>query len=491
MFNDCVRITPFTSSIADEVFRRIGGLDYKGDVSFVSTMRALLYPRTADIRITQQYDSLGYSSGVYDSNSMGSILSAEFGGSYANLIADPDSIPDERIEVVILYISSNEEAAFRCLDEYYNETLSPHYESLEKLQIFYKAITNTRFFVSNNHQMVIVALSKMSYGIWHELQCSIPVFLEYYFKNSPLDEDELALIHSLGGDSSREYLNCLGKLIKRYDLRKEALKILDNFEEKQYKVELRSIRQDIDELDREISEYLDNIHRYIQKKNMLSERAIGVNERIASSGGKSEIQEYFSVNKKIIPIATHASSLIFVVMDYCEFYDEDQAEKAIENHDSYIYESFERNYRESAISKEGMALLMKTIFLDKKIKLRFCAEYSLNLAGYVSVSDHGDYSDFMSYMPNPHIFNYACLGNYEAEINEILENHDYVGAIEQCIASCKSLNFGDYPVMSKFMDVMYNVDNNVNRRCLELPDGNVVTPEEALKWIENTQEGEN
>ena len=77
------------------------------------------------------------------------------------------------------------------------------------------------------------------------------------------------------------------------------------------------------------------------------------------------------------------------------------------------------------------------------------------------------------------------MGNYTTTINRLLKNHDYIGALEQCIASCKSLNWGDSAVMTSFMRSMWG--NGSNNRCIELPDGRVVKPNEAITWLEQQE----
>ena len=52
--------------------------------------------------------------------------------------------------------------------------------------------------------------------------------------------------------------------------------------------------------------------------------------------------------------------------------------------------------------------------------------------------------------------------------------------------SCKSLNFNDSPVMQEFMRRMYGISDyqdSINTRCIELPDGTVVTPVDAINWL--------
>ena len=78
------------------------------------------------------------------------------------------------------------------------------------------------------------------------------------------------------------------------------------------------------------------------------------------------------------------------------------------------------------------------------------------------------------------------MGNYKQTINTLLQNHNYIAAIEQCAASCRSLNFGDSTVMSEFMKRIYGMSDRqsrVNMRCIELPNGSVVYPKEAIEWL--------
>lgn len=130
---------------------------------------------------------------------------------------------------------------------------------------------------------------------------------------------------------------------------------------------------------------------------------------------------------------------------------------------------------------------MTEIFVREEpvLRIKFCAAYRFDLDGNVHAQGHHNFDDykFAEYMPNPHIDRYRCMGGYERTINCLLGNRDYIGALEQCIASCKSLNWGDSTVMAAFMGTMWE-DNGCARRCIELPDGRVVNPIEAIRWVE-------
>ena len=106
------------------------------------------------------------------------------------------------------------------------------------------------------------------------------------------------------------------------------------------------------------------------------------------------------------------------------------------------------------------------------------------------ITDYNYGSEMRECMPNPHIDRYRCIGNYERTINQCIKENNYIGALEQAIASCKSLNFGDSTVMKEFMRRMYGLESYSHNKCVELPDGTVVTPKEAAAWLKEQENGQ-
>ena len=131
---------------------------------------------------------------------------------------------------------------------------------------------------------------------------------------------------------------------------------------------------------------------------------------------------------------------------------------------------------------------MYAIFIDQVLKLRFCCAYTIRLGERVTGMRGYDYNESCdTYIPNPHIDRYSCLGNYERTMNERLMENDAIGAIEQCISSCKSLNFSDSTVMEVFMDRMCGRDGYKHNKCIELPDGSVVDMNGAIEWMKEQE----
>ena len=82
------------------------------------------------------------------------------------------------------------------------------------------------------------------------------------------------------------------------------------------------------------------------------------------------------------------------------------------------------------------------------------------------------------------------MGNYSRTINDALAKRDYITALEQCVASAKSLNLHDSAVMDNFM-ANFTRNSGTSCKAIELPDGRVVHPKDAIKWLEEQEAAAN
>jgi hypothetical protein len=138
-----------------------------------------------------------------------------------------------------------------------------------------------------------------------------------------------------------------------------------------------------------------------------------------------------------------------------------------------------------------MEKLLTAIFIDQTLKIRFCAAYYFDLNGSVGAQYHHRFpSSFSGYKPNPHIDEFECMGNYKRTINEALTRRDYITALEQCVASAKSLNLHDSAVIGRFIG-HFCQNGGSSYKAIELPDGRIVSPKEAIKWIEEQEAAAN
>ena len=129
--------------------------------------------------------------------------------------------------------------------------------------------------------------------------------------------------------------------------------------------------------------------------------------------------------------------------------------------------------------------LLDAIFGDEPVlRVKICAYYDMDVRGDVdSMRRYRFQPNCNDYMPNPHLNHYNCLGNHRRYINDRLTDGDVVGAIEQCIASAKSLNIGEGATMEYFLHDLFQT----SRKIIELPDHTSVNPSEALKWLKDQE----
>lgn len=481
MFKQVIRNTQLTTDAANSFFQHINGDSFQYDVSFVSTLRALVAPRMKE----GEYVYLSF----YQSNYSANQLSEYSARNAVRNVCDLDDIEDGRIIIHnFCHTSQDSNYAWMELMKSTLESVYPGWHRLEKVTDFFKKTFYALCFINPDKKSVVVFVDSMDIRRMHYLQCSIFAFLPWYFDPKlGVSKIEMELIESLREKTPTKYEDCIAKIAEQYDFRTARIRqLLSGFETRYEVMECDKVRREI----QSCIEYIDSLNNqigdYLRAKNEYEIRLLGLEAKIANGSEESEIMDYFLHNNKLVLESVNNDSMVFVVKTYLEYFDEDLAERVIRNETSYVYRPNGRGCN-NIIPAEDMRMLMTAIFLDQKLRIRFCAAYKFNMNGSVSaVSRYSFGAECRDCTPNTHIDRFSCLGNYQRSINELLKHHDYIGAIEQCSASCKSLNFNDSPVMQEFMRRMYGISDyqgSINTRCIELPDGAVVTPVDAINWL--------
>ncbi len=487
MFRNPISHTPFTTDIARECFPNIRGEDWCGDTTFLATLRALLAPRIKDETVYLRFKNTSYDAETIRSHPVKNCVG----------VANASSI--DIGEIVIHNFNNSEQRNNKAwLDLMKNsfEKQNDGWHRLEKVTDFFHKTFYTLCFIQPEGKKVIIFVDDLDIRKLHYLQCSIFAFLPWYFNpEEGVSDIEMALISSLREKNSSNYESCLAKIAEQYDFRSiDIRQKLTGFESRYEKAEIDKVKSYIADVVYKMNDFNSRIGLLLKEKNEHEIRLLGLQTKIAEDSGDSEIMEYFLVNKSLSLLKVNGSSLTFAVKSYLQYFDEDMADTMIRKSNSYIYKPDSENCSRY-IPAEDIKLLMTAIFIEQKLRVRFCATYNFDINGNVSAVSRANYSspEFADYMPNPHIDKYSCMGNYKRVINELLAKNDYISAIEQCAASCKSLNFSDTVVMAEFMREIYGCsgrDGYKNNRCIELPNGEVVRPIEAIEWLRSCEAGE-
>ena len=482
MFRQSVYSTVLTGDTADMVFdSRIIGNDYGNDKTFLATMRALLDPRMPEEAfIKLEFKNISPNREMEQNSDLGFI--------------GPLGITRNKFRVYDVRVISDKAAdVFDLIRQKFPEQY-PEYTELRKVADFYQNSFRVLCFLDQENKSVCMFAENINLRKLHYLECAILCSLPWYFDPSKgITDDERAVINGLQDKESPEaYIAAIAKIAEKYDFNTIRVKrLLAGIETEYERCELDNVEirvREIDDKIRDLSRRYEELNK--QRTDMCIRRA-GLRESI-NRGPKddSDIMGYFMRNKHLYLENVVGTQIRFSVHDYMEYFDEESVSGYISNRYSYIYNDTGSVFTASRVEK-----LMRAIFIDCTLKLRTCASFTINLNGNVRANGDTRYKDFggdfLSSMPNPHLDGYQCMGGYERKINEALTYGNYIAAIEQCIASTKSLNFHDDTVIGRFMRTICDEDVGTREKYIELPDGTIVSPREALDWIENKEkEGE-
>lgn len=490
MFKSVIASTPLVSESANAFFKNIRGDSFHADVTFLSTLRALVAPRMSEEdTIALSFTSSEYGASTVRNHGAQTVLGAIC--RYPNEIEGISGI----IQIHSFKSSSpNDNTACLELVESSFEKCYSGWHRIDKVTDFFRKTFAVLCFINPEKKSVYIFTDRMDVQKMHYLQCSIFAFLPWYFDpEAGVSELEMKLIESLRKKTSHSYENCIAEIASQYDFRTQRIRnLLSGFELRYERQERDRMQEKIQAHTRRIEELNQRIGEHLRDKAETEIRLLGLEAKIAQGASEeSEIMEYFLCNNRLVLNDVTDTEMIFTCMDYLTYFDEDMAKKMIDNERSYVYRPNGRACN-NFIKAEDMKKLMYAIFIDQTLRMKMCSAYRFELQSNVRGLKDFDYDyECRECMPNPHIDRYSCMGNYECVINELLQSHDYIGAIEQCIASCKSLNFGDNYVMTEFINRIYGMSNtHQSPCCIELPDGKVVTPQEAIRWLK-AQEQEN
>lgn len=473
MFKQSVSSTMLTSDAANIFFPHITGEMYGSDHTFLATVRALVAPRMPEGEsIHVSFGRSDYNAAVVSETSARRMVEMICGNMYRG-----------SGQIYIHNLANRDEANnianIELLKRQFCEVYAG-WQYHEKISNFYQKSFKVICFINPESKSASLFVEQLNLQKLHYLQMSILAFLPWYFDpEKGMSEAEMALVHSLRERTPAKYEACIAELAKQYDFEAGRIRrLLQGFETRFEKMECERVRRDITRVDNNMNDLDRQYADYLKQRNDLCIRLLGLERRI-EEGVESELMEYFLCNRKLVLENIDGNYLYFAVRDYLSYFDEDAAATYIKNKNGYFYRSCN-----SSMTKDGMEKLLNAIFVDQTLKIRFCAAYYFDMNGSVTPQhSHRFGPEFQGYKPNPHIDRYTCMGNYKPAINTALRNRDYITALEQCVASAKSLNFHDSTVMEEFIS-QFTSNGGSSYKAIELPDGTIVSPKEAVKWIE-------
>lgn len=474
MFKNPIYETPLNTPEAGDYFGRITGMAFQGDISFIATLRALLANRMPE----EDSIFLDFNGYTYSQRNLSSLSPIEATATIFDTCYDKNNSLQMKC-----FMSADQDANnawIKVLVENV-ERMYSGWHRVEKVNSFFKKVCNIECFVNPDIKSTVLITDNIDMRKYHYIQQGTLAFLPWYFdKEAGVSDLEMELLKSLSKKTSEDYEAVLEKIASQYNFAEIRIrKLLDGFENAYERHRCDEVRHDLEGLMENINQLKQRIGDYLRRKNEVEITLLGLETKLAQNTGESEIMDYFLTNKALSLQEVSGTKITFVVRSTLDYFDEDMASRFLENTYSSFYEGCGHDF-----SKADMKLLMRALFVEQTLRMQFCAAYRLDVLGNVDgIRGYSYGSNCRNYMPNPHVNRYACLGGNERATLDCLENHNYIAAIEQCITSCKSLNFADSAVMRVFSDYVANRGDGVNNRCIVMPDGSIATPKEAVAWL--------
>ena len=470
MFSKGIHLTAFTSDAAGSLFSNIFTTTSTPDQSFLATLRAMLLNRLPqDESVQLHYNELQLSEiNIHDRKA----------SRYMNFIV-PESARYPTPHRHSIFIMCTTDADANLLDIVRNneKRYLNGYIRRDDLQVFYARKFKALFYIDVEERTTLIYVNKLELKHFHALQMMISKYLPRLFTNAPLTEKEMALLKSTGEKSSIAYEKLLEEFAEEVYVRAELIRSkLAGFETVFERIRADELRSEIQMLNRNCEHHLSMFRKDSDKLQSCKYTLAGLECIINNPSGDSEMMEYFMCNKNLTIIRVNNTAIEFVVTGYADVYDEEGFAMYASNHDGFLYSELH-----PAISKIQMERLYRAIFGDGNYRLRMCAAYRADMRGGLTAL--GNYSflvESKTYLPNPHIQHFGCIGSYAGRFIEYAKNRDYVGAIEQAAMSARNLNFYDSMVMTTFARKL----SATTATCIESPEGVLLTPQEAIAELE-------
>ena len=465
---------------AESEFPYISADSYMGgDKSLLATMRCILPGHVPD------------GESVY-----GAVTSVLAGGDSAHerFARVMDRVSVNRTNCLsILSVSGSEDFCTKFLETFDDQELLaklfPGYAHLKQVEDFFQSSKIlSRIMVNRDLNSTVILVSNMGLRWFHTIQTFLPLYFPKFFPEKNYTDEEKDLLKALTKRDIQPYIAAVQKFEAKYDFRAIRIRgMLTGFERNLDDQAIAVVEHDIESFRNQIDSYLTNIascYRNIEDA-MIRKNGL-IQKRMSRADEEGELIQYAVRNKSLDIVCVMDGDIRFIVRTYLDNFDPDVFERYFQKEDSFLFLDNNGYEPYRGMSPDDWRLFLKAVFHDEIFKIRVCAAYHLdfNTGNFGGISNYTFPDSCATYVPNYHIQEYHCLGGNEDEISAAMIARDFVGAIEACVASAKNINLTDFAVVQYFCrDLCRSM-----HQCVELPDGQVVKPKDAVAWLKESKE---
>lgn len=464
--------------VANKMFPNITGTPFGDDVSFVATLRALLpqrmkpddkvsvYTHRLSMPVGADYIS-GDNIGVPTSDSL-RIISIE---------GSDDDIKKVMEDVTKKYPVMCQENGVN-LEYVENKTKGIAHLLNDRVQI--------RVFSATEIRSTVVLIERLDMRKYHFMQVFISVLLPWYFAgDNVITAEEKELIRSLNQRTSEVYETLMSEYADRVGMKEAILNdMISRVREKALAAQIRNAESELRNLRSEMENLNERYRELMLSYDNQNTMIIGLKHRDVSKAD-DELLDYFKHHPFIDPVQVRDERITFIIRSRIQYFDTKIFNTYIENPRSYINQvEVNDKFRDVNVR----AKFLKAIFSDDpKLFIRVVGAYDLDMRGEVNAPRDYPYSKtYKDFIPNEHLHRHGCLGDYRRLIRDSLMSGDLQMALDYCVASCGSVNIAEGATFPFFLSNIFRS----NGKIIETKDGQIMTVEEAITWLNEHEETE-
>lgn len=387
------------------------------------------------------------------------------------------------------YVSTWDDSVDEFKQELFNNGFKEK-ESIEKL-IKDKANTNCIAFYHEDRNCAGIVINSSDIKLYHILISFQPLYYPSLFKDNPMQPKEYELVKTLSKTNSEEFIKKVSEIVEphiesfRRVLLNSMLKSMHNVKINKAYNNVVSQRQAVNNYLTQYSEAMDVLRDYIVKYEGM--KAV---EQVDKP--EEELVECLAEHKDIHNLKIDNERLYFSVATTLTNYNE-EAWRIFSQRGNIYDGEYKCGYNDVFKVTENRKILFDSIFSeDPEFTVKIAGNYRLHMTRN-TVTTFADYDYaadnplYKSYLPNPHLKIFACLGGYEPRIMDALRDEKYVVAIELCVASAGSVDLDETEqTFRPFLGWILASEEKILRR----KDGVEMTPQEALIYLIDKEKAE-
>lgn len=326
---------------------------------------------------------------------------------------------------------------------------------------------------------------------YHMLISFVSLLWPSLFKDKPLTEQDYNIVKALGKTDKNTFIQQIQTSIAPYivEFRKMMLAtLLKNI----HQTKIESAKHDVAGQRQYVEKVANDYDEAMKRLKTLIVTYEGLKATESFDEVEEDLIEYLSTKKELHNLSVVGQEITFSVATLLNNYNADAwrifSERGSIYDGEYGPEANPSNIQLLDVFKDKTN---RKIFLDNVFSespdfaIKIAGNYRLDLYGCNVRSERGyNYiaADpvYTSYIPNPHLKIFSCLGGYETRINRALRDRNYVAAVELCCTSAGSVDLDETAqTFRPFLGwVLTSREKIMHRR-----DGVDMTPEEALIWL--------